>query len=227
VNEMIVPPLNEIAEILKRKYLDFDHNNKKNPLDELLLILCSIRTKYTKYEDIYRDLKKSFPTFGKLANADEGLLLYAFRNAGLGYQKAKAIKSTMTIVQDTFGKPTLASLRHWEDADVEKFLLSLPGVGRKTARCVMLFSLNRSVFPVDTHCWRICKRLGLINSHKRTPSDKEMDELQNLIPQDIRFSLHVNMVSLGRDSCKAINPSCLHCVLCYHCPKIQVINDDN
>ena len=76
-----------------------------------------------------------------------------------------------------FGRPTLAPLKRLSDMEVEGVLLSLPGVGVKVARCVLLYSLRRDVFPVDTHCWRVTCRLGWVNwtIRRDSPNRKDMD----------------------------------------------------
>jgi endonuclease-3 len=82
------------------------------------------------------------------------------------------------------------------DPDCERFLCALPGIGKKAARCIMMYSLDRAVFPVDSHCWRISQRLGWANSNTRSGfcTSNNMDRLQEVIPKKLRQSRHVNMV---------------------------------
>ena len=82
------------------------------------------------------------------------------------------------------------------DAPLEAYLAALPGVGLKTARCVMMYSLDRAVFPVDTHCMRLFEHLGIIEGRMRF--EYAQDPLQDMVPPRIRRSLHVNAVALGR-----------------------------
>jgi endonuclease III len=110
------------------------------------------------------------------------------------------------------------------DDECEQFLLGLPGVGTKVARCVMMYSLDRQVFPVDTHCWRICRRLGWVR--RTTPdgncSRRDADRLQSRIPPELRRSLHVNMVSLGKRLCLAGSPRCDECPIGRLCRRTGV-----
>src|SRR3989338_3983917 len=110
-------------------------------------------------------------------------------------------------------------IKKMSDEECEQFLSSLPGVGKKVARCVMLYSLNRQVFPVDSHCWRIANRLGWNKKtcNSKNYSVKDMDFLQELIPPTMRFSLHVNMVSHGRKICTARSPKCKACTINCYC----------
>jgi endonuclease III len=213
-----------IASVLKRRYKDFDHYNKKNPLDELLFILCSVKRSESVYLRAYKSLKQAFPTYNKLNQASAKDLCKKIAWGGLQHQKSRALKNLMTVITEWFGKPSLAQLRKMSEEECEIILCSLPGVGKKVARCVMLYSFKKRVFPVDTHCWRVSKRLGWIKStdkHKFC-SSRDMDLLQEIIPPKLRLSLHVNMVSLGRDTCAARLPQCSSCPISEYCPKIGV-----
>ena len=214
----------EITTKLSKEYKDFSHYNKKNPLDELVFIMCSLKRSEKIYLNAFRTLKRTFPKYEMLANAPVREISKAVSWGGLQNQKAAAVKTIIKTLIKKFGKPTLAPLNKMSDEECERFLSSLPGVGKKVARCVMLYSLNRQVFPVDSHCWRIANRLGwnkkTCNSKKC--SGKDMDFLQELIPPRTRFSLHVNMVSHGRKICTARYPKCNHCTINRYCPQIEV-----
>ncbi len=213
-----------IADKLKSRYLDFDHYNLKDPLDELVFIICSTKTTEPSYLVSYSALKAAFPTGESLLDASEEDISHTIASGGLSNLKSKAIKALLNIVVERFWFPTLEPLRHMSDIDVEKFLTSLPNIGKKIARCVMMYSLGREVFPVDTHCWRIARRIGWVrktqNAGNCTPRD--MDRLQSKIPPELRFSLHVNFVSLGREICTAKNPKCDMCPISRWCKKVGV-----
>ena len=219
-SEEIVP----IARKLKTRYRDFSHYNKKNPLDELLFILCSVKRSEKVYLRAFKSLKQAFPSYSNLNQASVKDIATLILWGGLQNQKSLALKKLMTAITKKFGQPSLAPLRKMTEAECERFLCSLPGVGKKVARCVMLYSLNMEVFPVDSHCWRISKRLGWIKSTSKAQfcTSKDMDLLQGMIPPKMRLSLHVNMVSLGRATCKARLPKCGSCSISDYCPKIGV-----
>ena len=210
-----------IARELRKRYRNFSHYNRKNPLDELLLILCSVKRGEKVYLRAFKSLKLAFPTFEKLNQASFKELIKQIEWGGLQNQKARSLKKITTAIAGKFGSLTLAPLRKMTEEDCEEFLCSLPGVGKKVARCVMLYSLGMKVFPVDTHCWRVSKRLGWIKAsgkHKFCTS-RDMDVLQNLVPPRLRLSLHVNMVSLGRELCNARSPKCHKCSIVQYCLK--------
>ncbi len=211
-----------IARQLKIRYRDFSHHNKNNPLDELLFILCSVKRSEQVYLRAFKSLKQAYPTYLQLNQAPVTELVRQISWGGLQNHKALALRNIMIKITEKFGKPTLAPLRRMSEAECEKFLCSLPGIGKKVARCVMMYSLKRNVFPVDTHCWRISKRLGLIKPRGKQKycTSHEMDILQKVIPPKLRLSLHVNMISLGRDVCRATRPNCSSCVILEYCPQI-------
>lgn len=213
-----------VSRILRKTYSDWDHFNLRNPLNELLFILCSTRTGEGVYRGAYTNLRMRFPTFAALARASEIDLAAALSGGGLQNKKARAIRGIFNTIIESFGSLTLSPLRRWSDDRCETFLTSLPGVGRKIARCVMMYSLGRKVFPVDTHCWRISKRLGWVRPTQGDGhcADRDMNRLQEKIPASLRFSLHVNMISLGRDVCVAGRPRCEVCPIERFCRKVGV-----
>ena len=227
----MAPPKNleAIARILKRRYGDFDHFNRHNPLEELIFIICSVQTAEVSYRRTFRALRDEFKTFDRLNEAPAEYLARPLKPGGLSEQKSKSLRRIFDTICEEFGRLTLSPLKDYSDDECEAFLTSLPSVGKKVARCVMMYSLDREVFPVDTHCWRIARRLGWVRT---TTSDghcshRDMDRLQEKIPPKWRFSLHVNFISLGREFCTAATkPDCIACPISTHCRKIGVRSGD-
>lgn len=215
----------DVAAVLKKRYSDFNHYNLKNPLDELLFIICSTKTGEAGYRNTFRALKETFPTHLQIAEAPAEYIARPIVSGGLSNQKAKAIRDLLNVIMAKFGEPTLNPLRKMSDEEAEAFLLSLPGVGKKVARCVMMYSLGRQVFPVDTHCWRIARRLGWVRPTQKDKhcAPRDMDRLQAKIPPELRYSLHVNMISLGREICTPTIPRCDECPITVFCPKIGIL----
>jgi endonuclease III len=219
IRRRIFPKVEDIARILSKCYGDHAHNNKVNPLNELLFIICSVQTNKTLYQSTYASLKARFPTFRQLADAAEDEIASIIAHGGLARQKARNICAILSRLQVDFGTPSLSPLRGMGDAECEDYLVSLPGVGRKTARCVMMYSLGRNVFPVDSNIWRILRRLGWIRATRpdKSCSPRDMDRVQAGIPPDLRFSLHVNLVSHGRACCLPTAMLCDQCSIWKFC----------
>lgn len=214
----------EVAAALKYRYADFNHYNLKDPLDELLFIICSTKTDEANYRASFEALKAAFPTPNLLAQATAVYIAKPIAVGGLSNRKSKAIRSLLDAIVASFGVLTLEPLREMSDRDAETFLTALPNVGKKVARCVMMYALNRKVFPVDTHCWRIARRLGWVRptQKNRRCVPRDMDRLQSKIPPELRYSLHVNMISLGREVCTATAPRCEECPIAAWCRRIGV-----
>ena len=215
----------EVANRLWEQYGDDDHRNlRDDPFGELLFILCSVRTHAAGYTATFEALRQEFATLEALAAATVPELARVLRGGGLALNKARAIRGVLDGILARFGRLTLDPLRGWDDAACEAFLTGLPFVGKKVARCVMMYSLGRQVFPVDLHCWRICRRLGWVRPTRPdgTCSQRDMDRTQGKIPPGHRFSLHVNMISHGRACCTPTAPDCPGCPVRDQCPKIGV-----
>ena len=218
------PPAHVVATLLHETYGGFAHGNKRRALDELLFILASIKTQARKHAESYRALRRAFPTYADLAEADVDSLAEALAVGGFQTVQARTIRGALDAIAERFGRLTLAPLKRMTDDEAERELLALPGVGPKVARCVMMYALDRDVFPVDTNCWRIAVRLGWIEPKLggRQITPKDMDRLQEQIPPALRYSLHVDMVSHGRRICTPKSPACSRCVLLDLCPRVGV-----
>ena len=219
------PHVHQVSRKLSAVYSDWNHFNRANPLEELLFIICSTQTNEALYSSTFASLRQRYPRFAALAAAPARDIAATIAHGGLSNQKAKLIVLILRHLVDQFGRPTLAPLREMCDEEGEQFLVSLPGVGKKTARCVMMYSLGRLMFPVDSNCWRICRRIGWVRPTRpdRSCSPRDMDRLQSKIPPALRFKLHVNMVSLGRRICLPANPQCDQCPIWRYCRQIGVV----
>ena len=208
-----------MARRLKKRYGDFAHFNRENPFEELLFILCSVQTDEAKYRETFSALRRAFPRFDDLGAASDRAIAKPLKPGGLSPTKSRGIKKICRRIKNQFGSVTLAPLRRMDDEGCETFLTALPGVGLKVARCVMMYSLGRKVFPVDTPCWRISQRLGWIRPTAKDGvcTKRDMNRLQEKIPARLRFSLHVNFISLGREICADRNPNCERCPLAAQC----------
>ena len=138
------------------------------------------------------------------------------KDAGLSGQKAPRIRAILSRVRADFGEMSLDGLTALPPDEVQTYLLSLPGVGIKTAKCVMMYSLGFEVLPVDTHVWRVARRLELVPMHLSYAAVH--DTLEAIVTPPDRFSFHVNAIAHGRQVCLPLRPRCEACILNRICP---------
>jgi endonuclease-3 len=189
--------------------------NKRHPVSELVFIILSARTRGRHHEKIYRDLRRRFPSWEAVRDAPLREIELVIRDAGLSRIKARQIKTLLRRLTRDFGSLSPTPLRRMDTETLEAYLAGLPGVGLKTARCVMMYALDRGVFPVDTHCMRLFVNLGLIEGRMRF--EYAQDVLQNVVPVEIRKTLHVNAVAHGRETCVPRFEQCDQCVMADLC----------
>ncbi len=185
------------------------------PLDMLIATILSQNTNDKNSHRAYVELRRRFPSWRILAEAPLGEIKKAIRIGGMANQKARRIKETLAAVKSRYRAYSLASLGKKSDDEVIRELTELKGVGFKTASCVLLFSMGRDVFPVDTHVHRICGRLGLAPGCK-TP-EQTFARMKDLVPAGKGYSFHTNLIRFGRKICRSSNPACGECVLFDDC----------
>lgn len=208
--------VNLVSIILDGVYHSPRLGNKQNPLNELLYIQLSLRTTSPSFERVYLGFKRRFQKWDGVYKANVKQIAKALFNAGLSNQKATNLKAILHKLKVDFGKVSLAPLKKYNDIEMEEYLCSLAGIGKKSARCIMLYSFERQVFPVDAHCFRIIKRLGWIKRDAKY-NDRIADEIQKMVLAKLRYSLHVNMVAHGRSLCLERFPKCNICLLLKVC----------
>lgn len=203
--------LEEVSARLSAEYGDPRLHNKSNPLDELIFIILSAKTAEHSYLRTYRALRKAFRPWSMILDAPPGSVARVIAEGGLAEKKETQIRALLEAVRERTGRVSLSFLSKMGAEQSEGFLTSLPGVGLKTARCVVMYSLGREAFPVDTHVRRVLSRLGVIEFQRLT--DRVQDAIQKVIPREVRYRLHVNLVAHGRAVCTARDPLCRDCVL--------------
>jgi len=180
-------------------------------IDEIIATVLSQHTSDINSERAFGQLKDAFPSWEQVAAAPVGQLAGAIRCGGMADQKAHRIKQILAAIEDREGRINLDRLHDLDDAAVAAYLESLPGVGPKTAACVLTFALGRAAFPVDTHVHRAAIRLGWIPA--KATADQAHRLLGPRVPPDIRYDLHVALITHGRTVCRAQRPRCDDCVL--------------
>ena len=208
--------IERICALLESEYGRPVCDSKYEPLDELVLTILSQNTSAVNYNRAFAGIRERFRTWDEVRFADPSEIEESIRCGGLANIKAGRIKKILNDIYSQRGEFSLDFLARMPDEDARAFLMGFDGVGIKTASCVLMFSLGKPVFPVDTHVHRITKKLGLIDAS--VSAEDAHGILQAMIPDEMVYSLHVNLVTHGRRVCKARNPACDACVLLEMCP---------
>ncbi len=180
-------------------------------IDELILTVLSQHTSDINRDRAFAGLKDRFPSWAAVAEAPAEEIADAIRPGGIAEVKAKRIKEILEEVQAREGSLSLDRLQALGDQEVADYLCELPGVGPKTAACVLVFSMGRAAFPIDTHVHRVARRLGWVADN--ASAERTHDELAPKVPPDIRYDLHVAFIDHGRNICKPRVPRCSDCVV--------------
>jgi len=186
------------------------------PADELVFTILSQNTTDINAGRALESLKKKYPKWEDAARAPVRSIASAIKMSGIAGPKSRYIKETLAALLAEHGNLEMGFLEEMGDRKALDYLTHFPGVGIKTASCVLMFSLGRPVMPVDTHVFRVCKRLDFL------PEDATRESahwiLNAIVPEDGRYSFHINLVLHGRKVCKALRPRCRECVIERFCP---------
>ena len=187
----------------------------RDPLDELVLTILSQNTSDRNSGRAFRLLKQRYPDYQAVLEAPTAELYEVIKPAGLGNIKAPRIQAVLAEILRRQGALDLEVLRSLPMAEAKAWLTSLPGIGPKTAACVLCFACGMPALPVDTHVHRVALRLGLIGP--RVNADAAHDLLERALPPEQVYSFHVNMILHGRQICHALRPECPRCPLLEIC----------
>ena len=209
-------PVGYVVQNLERAYGEpFNKWTGWDVLDMLVAVILSQATSDANSDRTYDALKKKFPTWDAVLRARAGTLVGTIRLGGLANQKAAVIRDLLKQVKERHGSFDLSFLRGLPAAEAVGYLSSFRGVGPKTAACTLLFACGLEVFPLDTHIFRILRRVGLIPPKC---SDQFAHEVMNrLVPAGKFYSFHVNLIRHGRKLCRPREPLCGRCPIVEYC----------
>jgi endonuclease-3 len=210
--------IDEIHRRLIREYGERRPEARKPPLDELIFTILSQHTNDANRDRAWERLKGDHESWATIAALSDREIESRIRVGGLAAQKARRISAILQTVRKEHGSFDLDFLQDLDVEEIRDYLLGFPGVGPKTVACVLIFSLDKPAFPVDTHIHRLAIRLGLMP--RKTSAGKAHRILGSLVPTNMYLTLHLNLISHGRKVCKAISPLCHQCVISDICPKI-------
>jgi endonuclease III len=185
--------------------------NPLPPLDELVSTILSQNTNDNNRDRAFQALRDRFPTWETVRDAPAEAVIEAIRPAGLANQKGPRIQAVLREITAERGELNLEFLREMETEEAHNWLMRFKGVGPKTTAIVLLFSLGKPAFPVDTHIYRVSGRLGLRPQNMN--ADQAHVHLEALFPPEAYYPAHLNLIRLGREICQARNPNCPVCPL--------------
>lgn len=207
---------NDIMRVLDAHYGPRRWWSQGRPVDVLVETVLSQNTSDVNSRRAFRALLERFGSLEAVAVADIGEIERSIRLAGLSRIKSVRIREILERLLQEHGSLDLTFLARMELDAGRAYLMSLPGVGPKTASCVLVFSLGMPALPVDTHVYRVSRRLGLVG--QTVSPEAAQSELESIVERDRRYPFHLNLIEHGRTVCHARKPLCHRCVLARLCP---------
>ncbi|HEX8707958.1 MAG TPA: hypothetical protein VF723_06815 [Pyrinomonadaceae bacterium] len=208
-------PLGYIIQNLERTYGVPVNECASDPLDMLVEVILSQATSDTNSRRTFAALKARFPTWEAVLRARVSTLAETIRSGGLANQKAAVIKDILRQLKAEHGSLDLGFLHELPAAEAARYLSQFRGIGPKTIACTLLFACRKNIFPLDTHIFRILRRVGLI---PQKCTDARAHEIMNaLVPPGKFYSFHVNLIRHGRALCRPREPLCERCPVIEYC----------
>jgi endonuclease III len=196
--------------LLEEQY-GIPHPDESDPVDLLVMTILSQNTSDTNSLRAFALLKSAFCDYEEILAASVEAVAESIRTGGLAEIKARHIKEALFKIKHDVGAISLSILADMGKEEAMAYLLSLPGVGPKTASVVLLFAFGMPFLPVDTHVYRVSRRLGLVDED--VGPEKAQPVLERIVPVEMYLSLHLNLIKHGRLICRARGPRHEECVL--------------
>ena len=213
-------PASEVLTILYKEYGPFSTEPRYDPISEVVYTILSQHTSDINSERAFDQLIDDFSSLEQVAEADPELIARSIKMGGLATIKAPRIKQVLNLILERRGSLDLYFLKDLPLDEAKAWLRELPGIGPKTAAVILCFALGMPAMAVDTHIYRVSKRLGLIGP--KIGYEQSHDILEQAVsPEDVH-SLHMTLITHGRRVCKAPRPLCQRCVLAYGCPSREL-----
>lgn len=203
--------LTQVADILETEYGTSNLGNLRDPVKEIFYIVLSAKTTEGLYRQAYRRLGRQFRTLPEIAKAPLAQIRRCVEGAGLGMKRSRQVKRIAQRLIADFGSDPKRAIRKMSIADAFRYLTNLPGVGPKSALCVLMYSLDADVFPVDANIQRVLCRMGAIPA--RLKHYQAQQWIPGYIPDGLSKPLHVGLLLHGRHVCRAAVPKCTECAL--------------
>ncbi len=204
-----------VAAALTEVYGELDWTRNQDGMDELISCILSQSTNDTNRDRAFARLKERFPSWDAARFAALDDLIDAVRPAGLANQKAPRIQSALEVIFEKAGEYSIDFLNDLPLDEAKAWLVSLKGIGPKTAAIVLCFAYGRLAFPVDTHIYRVSKRIGFLP--EKLSADDAHPVMEAIAPQEDYYQFHIQLIQHGRDTCHARKPACGRCAISEAC----------
>ena len=198
--------------------------NKKDPLDEAVYIILTFQTDLPRAVSTWRALRRAFPHWRDMERAPLAEIAEVLRSGGLHQQKARSIRRLLRETRRIAGELSLDFLHSMPSAAAERMLVRLPGLSWKGAKCVLLYSLRRDVFPVDGNTFRVFSRTGIVPLNSVYRRRALHEGLEAAVPAATRRRFHVNLVVHGQETCLPRNPRCSECCARSICERRNIMS---
>ncbi len=209
-------PLRYIIQNLERAYgVPVNRWSDWNPLDMLVATVLSQATSDVNSARTFAALKARFATWDDALRARESTVAATIKAGGLAVQKASVIKSLLRQIKDDRGALDLSFLRALPVEEAARYLSRFRGIGPKTVACTLLFACDRETFPLDTHIFRVLRRVGLLPP--KCSDARAHERMTRLVPPGKFYSFHVNLIRHGRALCRPRDPLCERCPIVEYC----------
>ena len=196
-------------------YGELNWSRNLDGMDELISCILSQSTTDTNRDRAFDRLKARFPTWEAVRFAAIDDLIEAIKPAGLANQKAPRIQDALGVIFEKVGDYSIDFLNELSIEEAKNWLVSLKGVGPKTAAIVLCFAYGRAAFPVDTHIFRVSKRIGFL-PEKMSANDAH-PVMEAMAPAEDYYQFHIQLIQHGRDTCHARKPACERCPIRANC----------
>ena len=213
----------EVLDLLWRESSPFPWEPRYDPISEVVYTILSQHTSDRNSERAFKQLMDSFGSLEAVAEGDTELIAQSINVGGLARIKAPRIKRVLNLIIERRGSLDLAFLQDLPLEEAKAWLKDLPGIGPKSAAVILCFALGMPAMAVDTHVYRVAKRLGLIGP--KTSYEQAHDILERAVEPEQVYSFHLALITHGRRVCKAPRPLCHQCVLAYACPSRDLGNE--
>ena len=209
-----------VCEKLEKVYGRPSLGNPTDPLDDMIFIILSNRTSPGVAKQNFERLKRNYPSWDGILESSLAKFQSLIARGGLSNKRALQIRDALAKIKRDRGECDLSFLKEYNPGEMEAYLIALPGLSDKVAKCVMMYTLGVEVLPVDSHVHRISRRLGWTD---RMRPDQCHEELEALVPPHRRYAYHVDCVLHGRNTCRPAAPKCGECPIMHHCifPRID------